>query len=101
MSDRISVSYPSSLAENNRRVGAAELQSLIACVYPWLNDHFVELEELSYSLYKNSHVALMDDVLARGLEEIRSIKAECDARAREEQEYERSEKDCMWSDGCD
>ena len=87
--------------EMNRRVGAAELQSLIACVYPWLNDHFVELEELARSLYKNSHVALMDDVLARGLEEIRSIKAECDARASEEREYERSEKDCLWSNGCD
>ena len=87
--------------EMNRRVGAAELQSLIACVYPWLNDHFVELEELARSLYKNSHVALMDDVLARGLEEIRSIKAECDARASEEREYESSEKDCLRSDGCD
>ena len=87
--------------EMNRRLGAAELHCLIACVYPWYNDHMVELAELSRSLYKNSHVALMDDVLARGLEEIRSIKAECDARASEEREYERSEKDCLWSDGCD
>ena len=86
--------------EMNRRVGAAELQSLIACVYPWLNDHFVELEELARSLYKNSHVALMDDVLARGLEEVKSIDSMYEEQESEE-EYERSEKDCMWTDGCD
>ena len=84
-----------------RRQATQNLESSLFIFITRFDHNREELESLASQLYNDSFCDLIADIFERGLDEVRSIKAECDARAREEQECERSEKDCMWSNGCD
>ena len=84
-----------------RRQATQNLESSLFIFITRFDQKREELESLASQLYNDSFCDLIADIFERGLDEVRSIKAECDARASEEREYERSEKDCLWSDGCD
>ena len=83
-----------------RNQATANIQSSMLILITWYYRERKELERLADRLYDGSFAELTSDILARGLEEIKSIDSMYDEQESEE-EYERSEKDCMWSDGCD
>ena len=83
-----------------RNQATANVQSSMLMLITWYYRERQTLEKLADRLYDGSFAELTGDILGRGLDDLKSIDAMFEEQKKED-EYERSEKDCMWTDGCD
>ena len=71
------------------------LQCVVAEI-GWIYEHNDELHEIAKD-YKDGIQGVVLEILSLGLAELRSIRE----MIAEQEAAERSEKDCLWTDGCD
>lgn len=94
------------------KLGAVNGLQCVVAEIGWIYEHHDELHELAKD-NRDGMQGVVLEILMLGLDELRSIRrmiAEQEASERSENyedcrplfsERERSEKDCMWTDGCD
>ena len=71
------------------------LQCVVAEI-GWIYEHNDELHKIAKD-YKDGIQGVVLEILSLGLAELRSIRE----MIAEQEAAERSEKDCLWTDGCD
>ena len=78
-----------------RKVGALDALQCVNALESFIHDNYYKIVNLAGNY--ESIRDCMSDILARGLDEVENIRE----MIHEAELAERSEKDCLWTDGCD
>ena len=82
----------SKIEENAKRIGNLSTSNAIAGACSWLAGHFEEFEKIRDG---EGSYGVIQEILSLGLRELQAIRAQI----ADEEERERSEKDCLWEVG--
>ena len=78
------------------KLGAVNGLQCVVAEIGWIYEHHDELQEFAKE-NRDGMQGVVLEILTLGLDELRSIRR----MIAEQEASERSEKDCLWSDGCD
>lgn len=79
------------LVENGKKIGAYSMGSAVQAAAAWVAENWEEFDRLRGS---DGASGIIKEIMTLGLRELQAVRAQI----ADEEERERSEKDCMWEE---